>query len=74
VVSQIGRHIHTIVRTGTLAPRLPPFDDSTDVRVVVIDEVAEIEDLGSTNGTFVSEIAIAGPHQLRDADIIQVGP
>jgi DNA-binding winged helix-turn-helix (wHTH) protein len=42
-------------------------------RVLVADDVAEIEDLGSTNGTFVSEIAIAGRHQLRDADIIQVG-
>jgi DNA-binding winged helix-turn-helix (wHTH) protein len=42
-------------------------------RVVVTQEAAEIEDLRSTNGTFVSEIAIAGPHQLRDADIIQVG-
>jgi DNA-binding winged helix-turn-helix (wHTH) protein len=42
-------------------------------RVLVTGDVAEIEDLGSTNGTFVSEIAIAGPHQLRDADIIQVG-
>jgi DNA-binding winged helix-turn-helix (wHTH) protein len=42
-------------------------------RVVVTDDVTEIEDLGSTNGTFVSEIAIAGPHQLRDADIIHVG-
>ena len=42
-------------------------------RVVVTDDVAEIEDLGSTNGTFVSETAIAGPHPLRDADIIQVG-
>ena len=42
-------------------------------RVVVADDVAEIEDLGSTNGTFVSEVAIAGPHPLRDADVIQVG-
>ena len=42
-------------------------------RVVVGDDVAEIEDLGSTNGTFVSEVAIAGRHPLRDADIIQVG-
>jgi DNA-binding winged helix-turn-helix (wHTH) protein len=42
-------------------------------RVVVTDDVAQIEDLGSTNGTFVSEVAIAGPRQLRDADIIQVG-
>ena len=42
-------------------------------RVMVKDDVAAIEDLGSTNGTFVSETAIAGPHQLRDADVIQVG-
>ena len=42
-------------------------------RVLVTDDVAEIEDLGSTNGTFVSEVAIAGPHPLSDADIIQVG-
>jgi DNA-binding winged helix-turn-helix (wHTH) protein len=42
-------------------------------RVLVTDAVAEIEDLGSTNGTFVSEIAIVAPHQLHDADIIQIG-
>jgi DNA-binding winged helix-turn-helix (wHTH) protein len=42
-------------------------------RVVVTDDAAEIEDLGSTNGTFVSETAIVGRHALRDADIIQVG-
>lgn len=42
-------------------------------RVTVTEDAAQIEDLGSTNGTFVSEIAIAGPHRLRDADIIQVG-
>ena len=42
-------------------------------RVRVSDDAAEIEDLGSTNGTFVNEIAITGPHRLRDADIIQIG-
>jgi DNA-binding winged helix-turn-helix (wHTH) protein len=42
-------------------------------RVVVTDDVAEIEDLGSTNGTFVTAIPINGPHQLCDGDIIQVG-
>jgi DNA-binding winged helix-turn-helix (wHTH) protein len=42
-------------------------------RVIVKDDVAEIEDLGSTNGTFVSETAISGPRQLRDADVIQIG-
>jgi DNA-binding winged helix-turn-helix (wHTH) protein len=42
-------------------------------RVTVTDDVAVIEDLGSTNGTFVSDIAIAGRYQLRDADVIQLG-
>jgi hypothetical protein len=53
---------------------LPPFDDSTDVRVVVSDEVAEIEDLGSTNGTFVSEIAIAGPLNCATRTLSRSGP
>jgi DNA-binding winged helix-turn-helix (wHTH) protein len=42
-------------------------------RVRVTEDVAEIEDLGSTNGTFVNEIAITGPHQLRDSDVIRIG-
>ena len=42
-------------------------------RVVVTDDVAQIEDLGSKNGTFVGDLAITGPRQLCDADIIQVG-
>jgi DNA-binding winged helix-turn-helix (wHTH) protein len=42
-------------------------------RVVVTNDCAEIEDLGSTNGTFVSNTAIEGRHQLRDADVIQLG-
>jgi pSer/pThr/pTyr-binding forkhead associated (FHA) protein len=40
---------------------------------MVADDVAAIEDLGSTNGTFVGGTAVSGPHQLRDADTIQVG-
>ena len=42
-------------------------------RVVVTDEGAEIEDLGSKNGTFVSDRAITGPRPLSDEDVIQVG-
>ena len=42
-------------------------------RVVVTGDSAAIEDLGSTNGTFVSEQAIAGAHPLRDAQVIQLG-
>ena len=42
-------------------------------RVVIKDDDAEIEDLGSTNGTYVSETALAGPRRLKDADVIQIG-
>lgn len=42
-------------------------------RVVVAEDVAQIEDLGSTNGTFVGEMALTGPRRLRDADVIQLG-
>jgi DNA-binding winged helix-turn-helix (wHTH) protein len=42
-------------------------------RVLVTNDTAEIEDLGSTNGTFVSNTAITGRHPLRDADVIQLG-
>ena len=34
---------------------------------------AEVEDLGSTNGTFVAGVPIDGPTPLRDGDVIQVG-
>jgi DNA-binding winged helix-turn-helix (wHTH) protein len=34
---------------------------------------AEVEDLGSTNGTFVAGVPIHGPTALRDGDVIQVG-
>ena len=42
-------------------------------RVIVTGDRAEIEDLGSKNGTFVSDVAITGPRPLRDADVIQLG-
>jgi DNA-binding winged helix-turn-helix (wHTH) protein len=34
---------------------------------------AEIEDLGSTNGTFVRGVPVQGPTPLADGDVIQVG-
>ena len=42
---------------------------------VRVDEThqAQLEDLGSTNGTFVRGIAVEGPTALRDGDVIQVG-
>jgi DNA-binding winged helix-turn-helix (wHTH) protein len=42
-------------------------------RMSVTGDVAKIEDLGSTNGTFVNDIAITGPRLLRDADVVRIG-
>ena len=42
---------------------------------VRIDEThrAVVEDLGSTNGTFVGGMPVAGPAPLDDGDVIKVG-
>ena len=42
---------------------------------VRIDEThrAVVEDLGSTNGTFVGGVPVAGPAPLGDGDVIKVG-
>lgn len=42
-------------------------------RIVIKDEDARIEDLGSKNGTFVGDAAISDPRMLRDGDLIQIG-
>jgi pSer/pThr/pTyr-binding forkhead associated (FHA) protein len=34
---------------------------------------AAIEDLGSTNGTFVNETRVESPRPLRDGDLVHVG-
>lgn len=42
-------------------------------RLVVTDEGATLEDLGSANGTFVNGHRISGPHSLADGDFVVVG-
>jgi len=37
------------------------------------DEMIVIEDLGSTNGTFVNGIRLTGPHTLANGDVIGLG-
>lgn len=43
-------------------------------RVRLADGRATVEDLGSTNGTFVSGERLAQPRELRDGDEVLVGP
>ena len=41
--------------------------------VRAVDGEIEIEDLGSTNGTFVNELKISGPTRLSNGDILRIG-
>lgn len=43
------------------------------VRITVIDGQAQIEDVGSTNGTFLNDESLEGKVQLRNNDLIKVG-
>jgi hypothetical protein len=42
-------------------------------RILVTDDVASVEDLGSSNGVFVNGTRIEGPHELHDGDELHVG-
>jgi MoxR-like ATPase len=52
--------------------------DSGDVsrrhsRIIVGDNRVSIEDLGSSNGTFVNSSPIEGIHELKHMDVVQIG-
>jgi pSer/pThr/pTyr-binding forkhead associated (FHA) protein len=51
-------------------------DPEVSRRHAVIREAATgpaIHDLGSTNGTFVNDSRVAGPHALREGDVVRLG-
>ena len=75
-----GRRIE--VRSGELSLGREGTDlvieDDTEVSrshavVRAVDSAVEIEDLGSTNGTFVNELKITGPTRLSNGDILRIG-
>jgi pSer/pThr/pTyr-binding forkhead associated (FHA) protein len=49
------------------------FASNLHARIYVADGLAFVEDLGSTNGTFVNGARISGPTAVRPGDRIQVG-
>jgi DNA-binding winged helix-turn-helix (wHTH) protein len=60
-------------------PQCPVWIDAPGVsrrhaRISVRAEGIVLEDLGSTNGTFVGRKKLSGPHQLADGDTIAFGP
>jgi hypothetical protein len=51
-------------------------DDSVSRRhalISVTDNVARVEDLGSTNGTLLNRALVDSPTVLRDNDVVQIG-
>jgi DNA-binding winged helix-turn-helix (wHTH) protein len=42
-------------------------------RIVIDDDVAMVEDMGSKNGTYVGEVRIDGPTPLADGDQLRLG-
>src|SRR5688500_12376283 len=42
-------------------------------RFVVVGDNVMVEDLGSSNGTFVNDVRTEGQVQLRDGDIVRLG-
>lgn len=50
-----------------------PFASSAHARIFPSGNSMYIEDLGSTNGTFLNERQLEGPEQLRSLDSIRIG-
>jgi len=50
-----------------------PFASSRHCRITMRGDVLVIEDLGSTNGTFLNDEALSGPQPLHPGDRIRIG-
>jgi hypothetical protein len=50
-----------------------PFASSHHARITREGPVVIIEDLGSTNGTYLNETPLSGPQPLHDGDRIRIG-
>jgi hypothetical protein len=50
-----------------------PFASSRHARISCEGHVVVIEDLGSTNGTYLNDQALTGPQPLHDGDLIRIG-
>ena len=50
-----------------------PFASSRHARITLQGSVVVIEDLGSTNGTYLNERPLSGPQPLHPGDRIRIG-
>jgi pSer/pThr/pTyr-binding forkhead associated (FHA) protein len=50
-----------------------PFASTHHARITREGPVVVIEDLASTNGTYLNDSPLSGPHPLHDGDVIRIG-
>jgi FHA domain len=63
----------TLGRGNVEIPLDDPFASSRHARIVAEGVVMVIEDLGSTNGTYLNEEQLTGPRPLHAGDRIRIG-
>jgi FHA domain len=64
----------TLGRAPTADVRIEdPFASSAHARIFARGDAMYIEDLGSTNGTYLNERQLARPEQLQPSDTIRIG-
>ena len=71
---ELDKPQHLIGRTANID--IPVVDERVSqlhAKVVLQDDGHFVQDLGSTNGTFVNNQPLTGPRKLQDGDLIQVG-
>ncbi len=63
----MGRSDHAEIRVDD------PFASSAHARVFARGDFMHVEDMGSTNGTYLNGRELRGPERLKVADVIRIG-
>jgi FHA domain len=63
----LGRAEHAEIRVDD------PFSSSAHARIFPRGGFMQVEDLGSTNGTYLNGRRLRGPERLKAADVVRIG-
>ena len=63
----MGRSDHAEIRIDD------PFASSAHARIFASGDYMHVEDMGSTNGTYLNGRQLRGPERLKPADVIRIG-
>jgi len=65
--ANMGRSDHAEIRIDD------PFASSAHARIFLRGDFMHVEDMGSTNGTYLNGRQLRGPERLKVADVIRIG-